>query len=100
MINTCATVLKHFRYTLCFCLLMNVVHAQVREQGIIPQPFKVKKNKEIFNFNLSTSIWLGSGISIDNLDFFEQYFNSIAGYSLPPSKKLTYQSFLLNIDCQ
>ncbi len=97
MINTCTAILKTIRYTLCFCLLMNVVYAQIKEQGIIPKPYHIQKNGEVFRFSPSSGIAIGSGISTDNLIFFNQYFRQLAGYSLSV-KKTTAPSIQLNID--
>ncbi|MEZ2338650.1 family 20 glycosylhydrolase [Mucilaginibacter sp. RCC_168] len=88
MINTCTVVLKYIRYTLCFCLLMNVVHAQVKEQGIIPQPYSIQKNGEVFRFSPAVAIDIGDGISTDNLIFFNQYFHQLAGYNLSVKKTI------------
>jgi hexosaminidase len=95
MINTCAAILKNIRYILCFCLLMNGVHAQIKEQGIIPQPFKVEESKAVFSFTRSTSVSLGVGIDANNLIFFNQYFQSLSGYKLQVNKTATIN---LNID--
>lgn len=76
---------------------MNVVHAQIKEQGIIPQPYQIQKNGEVFRFSPSSGIVIESGISADNLIFFNQYFHQLAGYSLSV-KKTTAPSIQLNID--
>jgi hexosaminidase len=85
--------------TLCsilFCwMLINSVQAQIKEQGIIPQPYKVQKSNAVFSFTSSTGITIGAGIDADNLLFFGQYFQSFAGYKLPVNKKGAVN---LNID--
>ncbi|NOW95101.1 glycoside hydrolase family 20 protein [Mucilaginibacter sp. SG564] len=86
MINTCTTVFKNICYTLFLCLLMGGVHAQVKEQGIIPQPYRIQKTGDVFRFSPNVAIGVGDGISTDNLIFFNQYFRSLAGYTLKNGK--------------
>ncbi|MBB6109058.1 hexosaminidase [Mucilaginibacter lappiensis] len=97
MINTCTAIFKNICYTLCLCLLMSAVHAQIKEQGIIPQPYQIQKNGAAFRFSPTETIGIGEGISPDNLTFFNQYFHQLAGYSLS-FKKTTAPSIQLNID--
>jgi|GEM_PF-4503849 len=86
MINTCTSVFKNICYTLCLCLLISAVHAQVKEQGIIPQPYRIQKTGDIFRFSPNVALGVGDGISTDNLIFFNQYFRSLAGYDLKNDK--------------
>lgn len=97
MINTCTTIFRNICYTLCLCLLMSAVHAQVKEQGIIPQPYRIQKTGDVFRFSPNVAIGIGDGISTDNLIFFNQYFRQLAGYSISV-KKTTTSSIQLNID--
>lgn len=69
--------------------------AQIKEQGIIPLPYKVEKSSAVFTFSLATNISVGEGINADNLAFFNQYFRSVAGFSLLVKNTA---SISLNID--
>ncbi|WPU92909.1 family 20 glycosylhydrolase [Mucilaginibacter sabulilitoris] len=96
MVSFCKSVFKALFYILCCGLFINAAHAQIKEQGIIPQPFKIQKSSEVFTFSPKTSISVGAGIDANNLTFFNQYFHSLSGYSLPISKSAA--SIKLNID--
>ncbi|MDR6944838.1 glycoside hydrolase family 20 protein [Mucilaginibacter pocheonensis] len=77
-------------------MTVNQASAQVKEQGVIPKPFKVQKTNAVFSFTPSTGITLQAGIDTANLTFFNRYFHSLAGYGLPIIK--TAASITLNID--
>jgi hexosaminidase len=79
-------------------MLTNNTRAQIKGEGVIPQPFKVQKTSSVFSFTPSTSIALGVGINADNLTFFNQYFSSFAGYSLPVNQKMATTAIKLYID--
>jgi hexosaminidase len=57
--------------------------AQVKEDGIIPQPVKIEKTGEVFTFSNSTTISTAPRINSNNLTFFNAYLKSVSGYNLP-----------------
>ncbi|MCS3734543.1 glycoside hydrolase family 20 protein [Mucilaginibacter dorajii] len=73
--NSC----KPLFYTFWFLLMFNAASAQIKEQGIIPQPYKIQKGKGVFTFSGTAGIELEKGIDQHNLDFFEQYLMSVSG---------------------
>ncbi|MDB5147153.1 MAG: beta-hexosaminidase [Mucilaginibacter sp.] len=86
-----------FGYIL-LCLLFAVkADAQVNEEGIIPKPVKMVKANEVFTFSKSTTIGIAPKIDPVNLTFFNAYFKSVLGYSLPINHKLN-SSIHLTID--
>jgi hexosaminidase len=72
----------------CCLFFALVTNAQVKEEGIIPKPVEMVKTDEVFRFNQSTAIGISSNIDPNNLTFFNAYFKSASGYSLPVSHKL------------
>jgi hexosaminidase len=89
---------RKFFSCISLCLLIAVIaNAQIKEEGIIPRPVKIMKTNEVFTFTKSTTIGTAAKISADNLTFFNAYFKSVAGYSLPVSHKLN-PSVHLTID--
>jgi len=97
-LNSRKFILKTVCSILCCLMLIQSTRAQIKEQGIIPQPFKVQKTSEVFSFTPSASITIGANISSGNLAFFNQYFHSIAGYNLATGKSVAASSIQLNID--
>ena len=97
-LNSRKFILKTVCSILCCLMLIQSTRAQIKEQSIIPQPFKVQKTSEVFSFTPSASITIGANISSGNLAFFNQYFHSIAGYNLATGKSVAASSIQLNID--
>ncbi|WP_184545759.1 glycoside hydrolase family 20 protein [Mucilaginibacter sp. FT3.2] len=89
---------KSFFNALCLMLLIGNASAQIKEQGIIPQPYKIVKSNEVFTFSPATGIAVGGGININNLSFFNKYFRLLSGYSLSVNNRMVIPLVNLGID--
>ena len=94
LLNSCKFLVK----TLVLVLFISNASAQIKEQGIIPQPYKVEKSNVVFAFSPATGIAVGDHINVNNLSFFNQYFRSLSGYTLSVNNKLVIPSINLDID--
>jgi hexosaminidase len=94
LLNSCKFLVK----TLVLVLFISNASAQIKEQGIIPQPYKVEKSKVVFAFSPATGIAVGDDIDVNNLVFFNQYFRSLSGYTLSVNNKSVIPSVNLDID--
>src|SRR5476651_95515 len=94
LFNSCKFLVK----TLVLVLFISNASAQIKEQGIIPQPYKVEKSNVVFAFSPATGIAVGDHIDVNNLSFFNQYFRSLSGYKLSVNNKLIIPSVNLDID--
>ncbi|WP_183566529.1 glycoside hydrolase family 20 protein [Mucilaginibacter sp. SP1R1] len=83
---------------LCLIFIIGHISAQIKEQGIIPQPFKVQKNNTVFSFVATTYISVDKGINPSNLIFFNGYFKSLSGRNLPVGKYAKSSIIQLSID--
>jgi hexosaminidase len=92
--NSC----KSLFYTLCFVMVLGAASAQIKEQGIIPQPYKVQKGVGVFKFSGTTGIELEEGIDQHNLDFFEQYLMSVSGSVSSVNNVAVIPDIDINID--
>jgi hexosaminidase len=94
LLNSCKFLVK----TLVLVLFISSASAQIKEQGIIPQPYKVEKSNLVFAFSPATGMAVGDGIDVNNLSFFNQYFRSLSGYTLSVNNKSVVPSINLDID--
>ncbi|MDN3580821.1 glycoside hydrolase family 20 protein [Mucilaginibacter flavus] len=83
---------------ICFFTLINSASAQTKEQGIIPQPYKVQKGAGIFTFSATTGIELEENINPHNLDFFKHYLKSVSGINPSVNNKLVIPAINISID--
>lgn len=86
---------KFLLTTLGLILIAGYSSAQIKQQGVIPQPDKFERNSGVFTFSAATGITIGPGIKTGNLIFFNQYFKSLAGYQL---KLKSEGTIILKID--
>ncbi|WDF76422.1 family 20 glycosylhydrolase [Mucilaginibacter sp. KACC 22773] len=80
---------------LSLVLIAGYSSAQIKQQGVIPQPYQFERNGGSFTFSAATGITIGPGIKTGNLIFFNRYFKSLAGYQLKVKSKGT---IILKID--
>ncbi|HEY9195570.1 MAG TPA: glycoside hydrolase family 20 zincin-like fold domain-containing protein, partial [Mucilaginibacter sp.] len=74
------------------------VFAQTKEQGIIPQPYKIVKGNGVFTFRGITAVALGDGVDVGNLTFFKQYLKAVSGADLSVNNKMVNPAVNINID--
>jgi hexosaminidase len=78
---------KFLLTTLSLILIAGYSSAQIKQQGVIPQPYQFERNGGSFTFSAATGITIGPGIKTGNLIFFTQHFKSLAGYQLKVKSK-------------
>ncbi|QEC75620.1 glycoside hydrolase family 20 protein [Mucilaginibacter ginsenosidivorax] len=84
--------------TLSLILIAGYSSAQIKQQGVIPQPRKITKGVGAFIFSDITTINLVDHVNAENFAFFRRYLKSVSGDSLLFNSKKLFSDISISID--